>query len=274
MVVTPVAEMGYVDLYGRDITERKQAEKELKTYSERLEEMVEERTRELRLAQEQLVRQERLAVLGQLAGSVSHELRNPLGIISNAAFFLRLAQPDANEKVKEYLHIIEAETLIGEKIITDMLDFVRNKTVEREPIAVSELLQQTLERYPVPPSVNVVTKIAKNLPLIYADPHLMVQVLGNLAVNAYQAMPNGGKFTLSASAEGAMVVIAMRDTGVGIPPGNMGRLFEPLFTTKINGIGLGLAVSRKLAEANGGRIEVQSEPGKGSTFRLYLPVTQ
>jgi signal transduction histidine kinase len=106
------------------------------------------------------------------------------------------------------------------------------------------------------------------------------QVLGNLVVNACQAMvstsstkgvPKGSRLTLTATRKEKMVAIAVQDTGVGIPPENMAKLFEPLFTTKAKGIGLGLAVSRKLAEANEGRIEVESEPGKGSTFTLYLP---
>jgi signal transduction histidine kinase len=100
-----------------------------------------------------------------------------------------------------------------------------------------------------------------------------VQILGNLVANACQAMPKGGNLSISAGApNGDMIKIAVRDTGTGVLPENMSKLFEPLFTTKTTGIGLGLAVSRKLAEANSGRIEVQSEPGKGSTFTLVLPV--
>ena len=101
----------------------------------------------------------------------------------------------------------------------------------------------------------------------------MEQVLGNLVVNACQAMAEGGKLTISASAKKDLAAIAVKDTGTGISPENMKKLFEPLFTTKVKGIGLGLAVSRKLAEANGGRIEAQSERGKGSTFTIFLPAT-
>jgi signal transduction histidine kinase len=112
-----------------------------------------------------------------------------------------------------------------------------------------------------------------SLPQVQVDPRQMEQVLGNLVVNAFQAMPQGGKLTLSAKKKGTEIALAVADTGVGIPPENMPKLFEPLFTTKLKGIGLGLAVCKKLAEANSGRIEVQSEPGKGSTFTLYLPTT-
>jgi signal transduction histidine kinase len=118
----------------------------------------------------------------------------------------------------------------------------------------------------------VTLEIPAVLPKIYADPQQVVQVLGNLVTNACQAMSSGGKLTVSAAVQGDMIIIALRDTGSGIPPENMDKLFEPLFTTKTKGIGLGLAVSKKLAEANDGRIEVKSEVGKGSTFTVYLPV--
>jgi PAS domain S-box-containing protein len=262
--------VGYVGTI-TDITEQKRAELQLAHYAEKLEGMVDERTLELKNAQEQLVRQERLATLGQLAGSIGHELRNPLGVISNAVYFLKIIQPDASEKVKEYLDIIENETKTSDKIITDLLDFTRIKSLDRQPVAVSELIHQTLEHYPAPPSVEVALEIAPDLPLVYVDPQHIRQVLGNLTVNACQAMENIGKITISAAAQGDMIHITVQDTGQGIPPEHMEKLFEPLFTTKIKGIGLGLAVSRKLAAANGGRIEVQSEPEKGSTFTVVLP---
>ena len=260
------------------ITDRKRAEQELQAYSEYLEEMVNERTRALQEAQEKMIRQERLATLGQLAGSVGHELRNPLGVISNAIYFLKMTQPDATTKVLEYLDIIEKETKTSDKIVTDLLDFTRIKSIDREPTRVADLFEQTLQRYSVPPSVDVQLDLPPHLPPVYADPAQVVQVLGNLVTNACQAMasadglPGVGKLTLSASLQGDMIAIAVQDTGMGIPPENMGKLFEPLFTTKTKGIGLGLAVSQKLIEANGGRIEACSEPGKGSTFTVYLPV--
>jgi PAS domain S-box-containing protein len=264
-----------------DITERKQAEEALRDYNIRLALDVVERTRELKDAQEKLVRQEKLAVLGQLAGGVGHELRNPLAVINNAVYYLKLVQPDADENIRKYHSMIEHEVHNSEKIITDLLDFARVKSVERENLAVHELVQRVLERFPVPESIKTVLEIPPGLPQVYADPRQMEQVLGNLVVNACQAMAStrpatlaeGGTLTISASHEKELVAIAVKDTGAGILPENMHKLFEPLFTTKPKGIGLGLAVSRKLAEANGGRIEVLSDPGKGSTFTLYLPLS-
>ena len=255
-----------------DITERVRAEEALKEYSERLEEMVEERTRKLQDAQERLVRRERLAVLGQLAGGVGHELRNPLGVISNAVYYLKTVLTDADETTREFLDIISAEVRNSSKIISDLLDFSRTRMPDREEVAVSELVAQVLKKRPPPEEVEVITEFAPDLPPVFVDPRQMGQVLGNLVTNAYQAMKEGGKLTISAQAEEGQVSISVGDTGCGISPENMAKLFEPLFTTKSRGIGLGLAVSRSLVEANGGSIEVESEVGKGSTFTVRLPV--
>jgi PAS domain S-box-containing protein len=255
-----------------DITERKQTEEALRDYNIRLALDVVERTRELQDAQEKLVRQEKLAVLGQLAGGVGHELRNPLAVINNAVYYLKLVQPDADEKVRKYHGVIEHEVRNAEKIITDLLDFARVRSADREPLDVPSLVQRVLERFPPPESLKTILEIPADLPQLYVDVRQMEQVLGNLAVNACQAMAEGGTLTISARLEKDLVAIAVKDTGTGITPGNMKKLFEPLFTTKPKGIGLGLAVSRKLMEANSGRIEAQSEAGQGSTFTLYLPV--
>jgi PAS domain S-box-containing protein len=265
-----------------DITQAQRAEEALREYSTRLEAAVTARTQELREAQEQLVRQEKLAVLGQLAGGVGHELRNPLNVISNASYFLRLIQPEAGEKVREYLGIIETETQNAEKIISDLLDFSRIKSVDLEPVTVSELVGGTLERFPAPENVHVNLDLPADLPCLYLDPRQLTQVLGNLVTNACQAMTSGtsadatdgGALTLSAApaAEAGYLVLTIRDTGPGITPENLKKLFEPLFTTKPRGIGLGLAVSKKLVEANSGRIEVETQVGQGTTFRLILPI--
>jgi len=308
----------------QEISERKQVEERIQQLNATLEQRVEHRTRELREAQEQLVRNEKLAVLGQLAGSVGHELRNPLSVINTSIYFLKLAQSDADWKIKEHHAMIEQEVQNADKIIGDLLDFARVVSSDRKPVSVDGLVRQTLERFPVPARVELTLELPDDLPDVFADPRQVEQVLGNLTVNACQAMApttemisqestgtpspqtgsvralaGGGKLTISAAvqkdlasappsadtADGGLlpdgsasrmpprlVAIAVKDTGVGITPENMKKLFEPLFTTKAKGIGLGLAVSRKLAEANGGRIEVESEPGKGSTFTLWLPV--
>jgi signal transduction histidine kinase len=258
-----------------DITDRKQAEDQIRQLNASLEQRVEARTRELRNAQEQLVRHEKLAMLGQLAGGVGHELRNPLGVINSAVYYLKLVQPDADEKIKTYHSIIEQEVNTAGRIINDLLDFGRIVSPDCQPVSIPELIQRVLTRFPAPPSVHVQLNLPASLPKVFVDPLHLEQVLGNLTTNACQAMKDredGGKLTISASLKKNQVAISVKDTGTGISPENMQKLFEPLFTTKLRGIGLGLAVSKKLAEANGGRIAVSSEPGQGATFTVYLPV--
>lgn len=264
----------------KEIAERMQAEEETHQLNDELEKRVEERTRELRDAQEQLVRHEKLAVLGQMASSIGHELRNPLSVITSAVYYLKMVQPNADDKIKQYLGIIDQEVHTSEKIISDLLDFARIKSVDREVVSVSDLIHQTLERFPVPPEVEVTVEILEDLPRAFVDPRQMTQVLGNLTLNACQSMlppastaaPKSAQLSLYSSVQDDMIKIIVKDNGVGIPPENMKKIFEPLFTTKAKGVGLGLPVSQKLVEANGGRIEVTSEAGKGSSFSVFLPI--
>jgi PAS domain S-box-containing protein len=270
----PDGNVKYYEGTVEDITERKKVEEEIRGLNKDLESRIEERTHELREAQDKLILQERLAVMGQLSGSVGHELRNPLGVISNAIYYLKPIQPDADEKIKEYLNIIQVEARSAEKIINDLLDYSRIKSIDREPESVSDLIHQVLERYPVPDSIILTLNLAGDLPAIYVDLRQMIQVLGNIVLNAYQAMPQGGAITISAMAAASTLSICVEDTGVGISTENIAKIFELLFTTKLHGIGLGLAVCKKLVEANGGRIAVESQPGVGTKFTLFLPCSK
>lgn len=254
-----------------DVTERKQAEAELKSHSERLEQMVEERTRELREAQEELIRRGKLAVLGQLAGGVGHELRNPLGVISNAVYFLQMTLAEADETTREYLDIIASQVQTASKIVSDLLDLSRIRSAEKEETTVSELVFEALERQPAPDGVEARAELAGDVPPVFVDARQIVQVLVNVFSNAYDSMPEGGQVTVDANADGDFVYLSVTDSGCGMSEETMRKLFEPLFTTKAGGIGLGLAVSKSLVEANGGSIEVMTEEGRGSTFTLVLP---
>jgi len=229
---------------------------------------------EIKRMEEDLVRKEKLSVLGQLAGGVGHELRNPLGVINNAIYYLKTILPDADETTKEYLEIISSEVRNSEMIVSDLLDLSRIRPAEREETGVSELVDKTLEKQPPPEKVKVNTEIPSELPPVFVDPRQIGQVLDNLITNAYQAMPDGGKLIISAQAEKEKVSFSITDTGCGISNENMKKIFEPLFTTRARGIGLGLAVSKNLVEVNGGSIEVESEEGKGSTFTVILPIKE
>jgi signal transduction histidine kinase len=265
-----------------EIEERKRAAVEIRRLNKELEWKVEERTSQLVAAQEELVRKEKLAILGQLSGSVGHELRNPLGVINNAIYFLKTVMTGADETVLEYLDIIKHEIDSSQRIITDLLDFARTKTPQVSKVPVRELVRECIGRCTFPENIAIQNELPDHLPDLKADPLQMGQVLQNLITNGIQAMPNGGLVRISARCvQGAdecnvepatgFVEISIADTGTGISPENMKKLFQPLFTTKARGIGLGLTVCRNLTEANGGRIAVESEQGKGTTFTMILP---
>ena len=247
---------------------------QIQNYSQKLEQRVLERTTQLEAAQEQLVRREKLAILGQLAGGVGHELRNPLGVITNAVYFLQMILVDANETVKEYLEIISARVKESEKIVADLLDLSRTHSAQRKVVTVPQLIDIVIERHPPPETIAVNRKLEANLPSLFVDTQQVGQVLVNLVTNAYQAMPNGGTLTFKAQQEQGQVKLLVIDTGQGMSPETAEKVFEPLFTTKVQGIGLGLAVSKNLIEVNGGLLEVASEIGKGTTFVITLPVEE
>ncbi len=257
----------------QDITESKQVEEKIRKLNEELETKVQERTQQLLAAQEELVRKEKLAVLGQVAGSVGHELRNPLAVMSNAVYFLQTVLFDADETTREYLDIIKDEIAGSERIVSDLLDSVRTKPPQPETVGVCEVIGQTLGKLTIPPSVSVKLDILETLPALRVDPMQIQQVFRNLISNGVEAMPDGGTLAIRAveNRQEGTVTVSVQDSGVGMTPEQQNHLFQPLFTTKARGIGLGLVVVKNLTQANSGHIEVQSEWGKGSTFFVTLP---
>jgi len=245
-----------------------QAEKSLRQQHEELK----EKNRQLLAAQDELVRREKLALLGQVADTMGHELRNPLGVMNNAVYFLQAVLTEADETTREYLGIIKEEIADAERIISDLQDAVRTKPPRPDEIDVAELVGQTLRKYDIPASVTVKLDIPKTLSAIRADPVHMHQVLRNLISNAVEAMPEGGTLDIRADdSRQKELRISIKDSGGGMTPETQARLFEPLFTTKARHIGLGLAVVKNLTQANGGRVEAESVPGRGSTFTVVLP---
>ncbi len=249
----------------------------------------------LQKAQEELIRKGKLSILGQLAGVVGHELRNPLGVMSNAVYYLQMVLTEADETTREYLDIIKKEIDNSLRIITDLLDFARTKPPQTRTLAVRELIDGSLGKCTIPKSVAVRIDIPDPPPVVSVDLFQMEQVFQNIITNAVQAMPDGGELHISTryvqgstpDVQGSkgktdehqtsdmvptpdFVEISIADTGEGISPENMEKLFQPLFTTKTKGIGLGLVVCKNLTEANGGRIAVKSRLGRGTSFILTL----
>jgi two-component system sensor histidine kinase ChiS len=238
-----------------------------------LEKLVKKRTFEQKQLQEKLLRQEKLAVLGQLAGGVGHELRNPLGVIKNAAYFLNMALENPGPQVKESLEIMEKEVENSERIIRSLLDFARANTPLRRKVDIQQILREALSGFKVPGNITVEYPVLKSLPRIMADPDQLDQVFKNIILNAVQAMPGGGQLSFEIDAKKPdWLIVSITDTGVGIPRENLEKIFEPLFTSKAKGIGLGMAITKTYIEGHGGSIEVQSQIGKGSTFTVKLPI--
>ncbi len=256
-----------------EVARRKAAEDETRALNETLEAKVQERTRQLVAAQEELVRKEKLSLLVQVADTVGHELRNPLGVLNNAVYFLKAVQPEGDETSREYLGIIENEVHEADRIVSDLLDAVRTRPPRPATVNVAALIDDVLRKCAIPAGVVVRLDIPDALPAIEVDPVQMQQVLWNLLTNSVEAMPDGGVLEIRAveDASAHAVKILVKDSGPGIAAEHRSRLFQPLFTTKARRVGLGLAVVKNLTQANGGRVEAQSELGKGAVFVLTLP---
>ena len=229
---------------------------------------------ELHEAQETLVRKEKLAMLGVLAGGVGHELRNPLGVMTNAVYYLGAVLKEGPAEVKEYLGILGTQIALAEKIVGDLLDFARIKAPEFEIVSVRQLVDEQLARAGSLDGVTVKHDFPANLPQIRVDRVQIGQVVLNLITNALQSMNGDATLTFRGRfAADGFVRLDVIDNGTGMTPAQLERLFEPLFTTKTRGIGLGLAVSRRLAQANGGAISVESTSGEGTTMSISLPAS-
>jgi two-component system, NtrC family, sensor kinase len=231
----------------------------------------------LKGTQEQLVQKEKLASVGQLAAGVAHEINNPLGSILLYSDILHKETPRDNTQQKEDLEMIIREATRCKTIVNDLLNFSRQNQVLAQETDLNAVLYDLVEeasKQELYERVEIVTDLDAGLPPIQADPLQLRQVFLNLMNNAAEAMPDGGMLTLSSRCQprDGCVTVAVADTGVGIPPENMSKLFTPFFTTKPigKGTGLGLAIIYGIIKMHRGQITVQSEPGKGTCFSVML----
>jgi len=257
-----------------DVTDRKQMQVKLEEYAAHLEELVQERTQQLKDA-------ERLSAIGETAGMVGHDLRNPLQTVTGEAYLAKgeLAElPDSEAKVnlQESINTIAEQIGYMDKIVSDLQDFVRPIRPDKKPVNLGKLLSAIIADVKIPRNIDVETRINQNLPETSVDAQLLKRVFINLVTNAVQAMPHGGSLTVTTqrekTANGAgKIFIHVKDTGEGIPDEAKPRIFRPLFTTKSKGQGFGLAVCKRVMEAHGGTITFKSQVGKGSKFTVELP---
>lgn len=240
---------------------------------------------ELEQAQQAAVANERLAALGQMAATVGHELRNPLGVLTNALYLIRNAvSATADDRLHRQLDTADREVSAATLIVSDLLEFSRPRAANPVPVDVAELLAEAVSVAPPPSGIEVVTAAddgAEGLPAAVADRDQLRQVVLNLLTNAYEAMPTGGTVRLAArgvrggveAGPGDAVEITVSDTGAGMDEQTRERVFEPFFSQKTKGTGLGLAVSKRIVEQHGGTLTLDSQPGQGCTAVLRLPLS-
>jgi signal transduction histidine kinase len=264
-----------------DISDRKRAEREILRLNAELEQRVEARTAELHAAQEELVRQERLAALGQLTGTVSHELRNPLGAMRNAVTALKKLAPADQALMARSVAVVDRCVTRCDNIISDLLDYSKARPLHLESTPIDIWLAQILDEYEVPSGISLVRKLESGVALA-CDRDRLRRVLINLLDNACQAIQGNaeevpaGEHVLSVSARQAAgcVEIAVRDSGPGIAADDLERIFEPLYSTKAFGMGLGLSIVKRIVEQHDGEIDVTCEPGRGAEFVFRLPLAR
>lgn len=256
----------------QDITEQKKAQTALRDHSRQLEQKVKERTREIEEIQNTLIRKEKLLVLGQLAGGVGHELRNPLSAIKNAVYLLNMIVLPDDPDVIEAMSILDREVLSAEKIIESLFSYANPRQPVREKINVHRIIREIADHLPIPDAVDLVLNLHAEHPRVLGDGEKLLQVFRNLIRNAIQAMPDGGLIeVLTQDGEHQQMDIRVIDHGTGILKEHLDSIFEPLFSTKAKGIGLGLSLSKDHVEAHGGTIKVDSHKGSGTEFCISLP---
>ena len=256
-------------------SESRQAEEATrKAQAELLEERQHEKEHaeaELARMRDRLVRATRLAAIGQVSASIAHDLRNPLGTVRNAAYYLERRLPKDQPEVAEYLGIINQEIAAADRIITNLLAVARAKEPVKQHVDVGQAIREALAGTGRAKAVRLRMSLAPEPFIIRADPDQLGQVFRNLVTNAVEAMDGGGEIVVEAAREADGDSIVLRDTGPGVPQEIRETDFEPLVTTKAKGIGLGLTICRQIIEQHGGGIELIDKDKPGAAFRIRLP---
>lgn len=254
---------------------KKEEELDLLDYTQGLIILIRDIT-ELRSLQTLANRKDRMQALGEMAAQVAHEIRNPLGGIKGFAALLQRDLKQQPEQLRLTEYIVEGATTL-ERLVTQVLHYSRPLPIELKTVNLSALLSELKESLEgekaIGPKISFTLKTPKEL-VALVDPGLLKSALRNLVVNALQAMPEGGRLTLSLQDVEGKAVITIKDTGIGIPPEHMKKLFSPFFSTKADGNGLGLAEAHKVVQAHGGEISVDSTVGKGSCFTIKLAIRE
>lgn len=221
--------------------------------------------------QRRRVAAERLATIGKVAGGIAHELRNPLNVVKTSVYFLLNAKNAPPDKKQAHLERIERQVGLADGVITALNDFARLPAPQLLPIEIEPCLREVLELTQLAQPIQVQLEFSTPDLVLLGDRSQLSIVFGNLIRNARDAMPRGGLLRVGAARDGSSVVVTIQDSGQGIPPEQLSQIFEPLFSTKAKGIGLGLSISQDIVDRHHGRLSVVSEPGVGTTFTVHLP---
>lgn len=256
----------------RDITDLKAAERALAAINNQLEERVRARTAELKQMQADLLRSEKLATLGQIAGGIAHEIRNPLNAVKTSAYYLSHAQQLSPEKLHEHLERIDRQVTLIDHVITALTDVAMLPEPSRHSVDLDTLLRNTVAMMTFPGEIDIEYQLPADLPRCQLDDKQIIIAFKNLLRNARDAMPEGGKLIVGAEAKQGCVDVFFKDNGEGITESILSKIFEPLFTTKARGMGLGLAITRAIVEKNHCELRVASREGTGSCFTVRIPI--
>lgn len=237
-----------------------------------LERRVEERTNALKQATHELIKTERLAAIGQMASIISHEIRNPLAVISNATRLIKMLVRTPDPKVTKQFGIIEAEIRQANSIINEVLGYARTRELILTSVDLNGYIKEILTSYPFGPGITLQENLSQEDVHIKVDTEEIKQAVRNIISNAVEAMAGQGTLTVSTRVGRNIVRISISDTGPGISEEVRKKMFSPFFTTKARGTGLGLAVVGKAFQRHKGKIFITSEKGKGTTFHLYLKI--
>ena len=252
----------------------KENEEKLRRYSEHLEELVEERTIALKESQELLVKSERLAAIGQAATLVGHDLRNPLQAIENGIFYLNteLSNLPVSQKITETLQAIHSSIDYADNIVKDLQSFASKREPLFREIDINALVKETFSDVKKPENLETIIELGE-LPKIEADNDMIKRIFVNLAINGIQSMKEKrGTLKVSTKETNGFIEVKFKDIGIGIKKENIPKIFTPFFTTKAQGMGVGLSICKRLVEIHDGSIKVESEEGKGSIFTVKLPI--
>ncbi|MGW8247164.1 MAG: ATP-binding protein [Acidiferrobacterales bacterium] len=255
-------------------------EKKLKHHQLHLEELVRERTERLETAQETLVRNERLAALGQLTATVSHELRNPLNAMQPSLYIIRNQIDPGDKNVIESVDRIDRNLKRCDRIIDELLDFTRITSLQLAEVNLDDWIKSVIGELEIDPKIKIEWDLNLTGMLLRLDPERMRRAVTNVVVNACQAMlfkeedhpgDSANILTIQTRNTGQRLELNIRDTGPGISPGDREKVFEPLYSTKNFGVGLGMPIVKQIMELHRGGVEIESEPGKGTMISLWLP---